>query len=378
MLAALPRVAACLALASGLTLVSGTVQPLPARAATALAHLGFEGNVLDDSGNGNNGVVQGTVGYVAGHTGQAIDLSAGGYVELPPNLIMNNQDFTVEMWFKTTASGGLFGYQDTVVSAPLGSNATWFFVPILSVRSDTGQLFADMWTGSHINLSSPNAVNDGQWHHVQMTSRNSAPAGISLVLDGLYLGSVAGVPNHDTMIYNQVGRNAGWDQPGHTTYWEWNKFSGQIDDFTFMPRDSTGIVTDRDSVLAGGVVNVSTWEFPAGNTVTVFLDGDVTPLGTDQSDALGWALVPMTVPAGTAPGAHTITATGQGINGVVTLTYPLTVLAPNATPPPTSTSTSGDPVEGSAAPGWLALLAFVAVMFASVAYCVRRAYVRAR
>ena len=83
--------------------------PIPARAAddTILIYYNFDGNVLDASGNGNNGSISGTVTYDTGYSGQAIRINGDGWVNLPQNMILNNTSFTVSMRFKTTRYGRL-------------------------------------------------------------------------------------------------------------------------------------------------------------------------------------------------------------------------------------------------------------------------------
>ena len=58
----------------------------------------FEGNLLDSSGNNNNGTATGTVGYAPGRFGQALDFTASGYVTIPNSPSLQTPNFTVAYW----------------------------------------------------------------------------------------------------------------------------------------------------------------------------------------------------------------------------------------------------------------------------------------
>ena len=194
--------------------------------ATTLVNYDFEDNALDLSGNGNNGTVTGTVSYVAGHSGKALSLSGSGYINLPQRLIYNNPKFTISMWFKTSSSGGLIGYENTGV----GTTPTEY-VPILSVQQD-GKLYAEMWTGASMTVTSAGVVNDNQWHRVVMSVSTTA---IRVYLDGVDIGGANGTPVNLHMYLNQLGTNAGWGRPSQPAIpGQWNYFNGLIDEFSFF------------------------------------------------------------------------------------------------------------------------------------------------
>ncbi len=202
-----------------------------------IVHYDFEDNLLDSSGNENNGAIGGNVTYVdSGHSGKAISLNDDGWVVLPDSTLLNNTTFTISLWFKTSGNGALFGYQQ----APVGQTANSSVgphVPVLSVDND-GRLFSDMYTSSgHIYVRSANIVNDNQWHRVVMTSGTSS---IRVYLDGTDIGGASGTPIHLTMSKNQIGVNLNSDV-GITwlPYSQWNYYTGLIDDFTFYTTAQT-------------------------------------------------------------------------------------------------------------------------------------------
>ncbi len=213
--------------------------PIPVRAAddTILIYYNFDGNVLDASGNGNDGSTGGTVTYDMGYSGQAIRLNGNGWVNLPQNMILNNTSFTVSMRFKATGSehGGLFGYQNTTADQTTPNE----FVPILCILPN-GRLYAEMWIGTSMTVVSSNVVNDGNWHRVVMTSGASS---IKVYLDGLVIGEATGVPQHLHMNYNQIGTNAAWsrsDKGLPDFVGSWYGYTGLIDDFIFYSNAQTG------------------------------------------------------------------------------------------------------------------------------------------
>jgi hypothetical protein len=75
-----------------------------------------------------------------------------------------------------------------------------------------------------------------------------------------------------------------------------------------------GTVTPSSAAPAAGItVNSPGWT--AGATVTATLHSDPVTLGTLTADATGKVTGSFTVPAGTAPGAHTIALVGTGSTG---------------------------------------------------------------
>jgi RHS repeat-associated protein len=158
---------------------------------------------------GAGGVLQGVAQTAAGFDGTSSN------VELPDNLVRGSPYLAVELWFKTTTGGVLFGYQNRQLSdAPGGS-----FVPTLYVGSD-GKLRGQFWDGTQHPITTSGTVNDNQWHHVVLSG---AGAGQTLYLDGQPVGSLSGTIDHKDMFFNQVGAGfliAGWpaqftDQRAH-------------------------------------------------------------------------------------------------------------------------------------------------------------------
>ena len=67
----------------------------------------FDGDALDSSGNGNNGILMGDATFAAGKFGQALSLDGSGdYVDVPEVAGLNIAYTTVEMWIKPMMAVG--------------------------------------------------------------------------------------------------------------------------------------------------------------------------------------------------------------------------------------------------------------------------------
>ena len=88
------------------------------------------------------------------------------------------------------------------------------------------------------------------------------------------------------------------------------------------PPGACALATSSTTVAAGGTVGFSTTGscggtegFVPGTTVTVVLASGAVTLGTTTADVTGGISASFAIPANTAPGQHTITATGAAASG---------------------------------------------------------------
>ena len=132
---------------------------------------GSGATAADLTSNHNNGTLGGLYAkYVpvwtpsgAPSLGGALKFSnTGTDLVLPDNLIHASTTLTLEMWFKTTSPGVLFGYQNAGYPASAG-NA----VPGLYVGAD-GKLRGEFYQGSASPITSSGVVNNGAWHQVAL------------------------------------------------------------------------------------------------------------------------------------------------------------------------------------------------------------------
>ncbi|WNV89007.1 polymorphic toxin-type HINT domain-containing protein [Umezawaea sp. Da 62-37] len=147
-------------------------------------------------------------------------------ITLPDGTMRKNRDLAIEMWFKTTNGGPLFGNQ----KAPIDQTSAGA-VPTLYVGQD-GKLRGQFWNGGAHPITSTTSVNDNQWHHVVLSGSLATQ---TLFLDGNVVGTQAGEIDHDDVLYNQIG--AAYTVPPQA--WPgWGTqarrfFDGQIDEVAY-------------------------------------------------------------------------------------------------------------------------------------------------
>ncbi|WP_157495360.1 LamG-like jellyroll fold domain-containing protein [Kutzneria sp. 744] len=177
---------------------------------------------------GQPGPLPGSSATSAGFNGTS------SYVQLSKDMTAGSFQ-TLSLWFKTTAVNGVL-YSSS--SLPITNNTTTgFYTPGLYVGSD-GKLLGQFWTGDATNpLKTANPVNDGNWHHVLISSLSAAQA---MYLDGGFVGQAAGALAVPLQRFNYIGAgflggawpdeaNQGKDNnTGYASY-----FNGSIADVAF-------------------------------------------------------------------------------------------------------------------------------------------------
>jgi TolA-binding protein len=180
-----------------------TVKAVAPNTSGLVARYEFEGEANDISGT-NHGTSYGNPAYVAGVSGQAINLDGNGdYVNCgkAPSFDLANQ-FTVAAWIKV----GTFDKKYQTIIAK-GDNS-WR----LAQASGTDNIeFAcngtaiTRWTGKGEvpwSVSGTTGVNDGKWHHIAGVFDGS---GLYLYIDGILeaakgAGNSIDISNHDMCI----------------------------------------------------------------------------------------------------------------------------------------------------------------------------------
>jgi hypothetical protein len=169
------------------------------------AYYPLDGDYLDDSGNGRNGVAAGVpdvIVFIEGAIGQAIDLSGGNaYVEILDYKGINaingvQQAFSVSNWFTITATSGDHEMVTWGTTSPANQRLTW--------RVHEGRLRTEHGGG---NLRGNTYVNDGEWHFGAITvaeGANLRPDVTKLYVDGVEDSTFSG----SNIAYNlQPGAN---------------------------------------------------------------------------------------------------------------------------------------------------------------------------
>ncbi|MGV9309878.1 RHS repeat-associated core domain-containing protein [Nonomuraea sp. NPDC003727] len=190
------------------------------------------------------GVLTGQSGALAGTTNAAATFQGSGrssHFDLGPTLPRLGDQVTIESWFKTTKSGFIYwaGRSEWNVSAP------GYGVPALYVGTDgklRGQLKLALGAEAPATpVTSPQAVNDGQWHHAAITVANNVT---TLYVDGATAGTGAmGVEDWDWIDGSVIGSGAAdstvpGTPAGRSQSTEFG-FEGSIDEFALYDRALT-------------------------------------------------------------------------------------------------------------------------------------------
>jgi len=142
-----------------------------------VVHLSFDKSTIkndkvqDLSGQGNDGIINGGATTVAGKYGEALEFDGvDDFVEIPLTdsiTFTTGSSFTAQVWIKTddspTQNDGLLGnYRPS-------TDALW----MLSVRGDDAALrgkmgfnVRDKGRANSAGVTSPDFLNDNQWHHL--------------------------------------------------------------------------------------------------------------------------------------------------------------------------------------------------------------------
>ncbi|WP_326825434.1 RHS repeat-associated core domain-containing protein [Streptosporangium sp. NBC_01756] len=141
------------------------------------------------------------------------------YVQLPSGAINGRGKLlAVEAWFKTTGSGTVVGYQNSLQSK---------FTPAIYVGTD-GKLRGQFATGTIKPITSAAAVNNGAWHHVVLSGAENTQ---TLFLDGQIVGTLSGDITHSDQGETRVGYGyASPSWPATVTTAGAFPFAGDIDE----------------------------------------------------------------------------------------------------------------------------------------------------
>ncbi|WP_329320450.1 LamG-like jellyroll fold domain-containing protein [Streptomyces sp. NBC_01262] len=269
--------------------------------------------VTNSAGTYSNATLA-TTGVFGVGDDDAAQFKGTGSVTIPGTLITASTTESVELWFKTSTSGVLLGYQDV----PLGSTAT-SWTPALYVHPD-GTLRGEFWQGAAAPITSTTTVTDNTWHHAVLSGSATTQ---SLYLDGALVGTLAGTINHKTQNYAYLGAgvsSASWDGVAKGTRY----FTGQLDEAAVYSHALTAdqvaahyaarSVSDSSAIAA--TVSVTD---PAGQTSSASYDALRGMRALSRTDA-GGGLTTYAYDTGgylhtvTDPNSH-VTITGHDARG---------------------------------------------------------------
>ncbi|GGF13826.1 PKD domain-containing protein [Subtercola lobariae] len=186
-----------------------------------------------------SGVTRGTAGAIGGDSNTASTFSgasdASG-ISATQSLIDGPQVFSIEAWFKTTttAGGKIVGFGN----ANTGNSSNYD----RHIYMDTsGNVNFGVYPGSSRVLTSPTALNDGQWHQVVGTL---GPTGMQLFVDGIRVGNRTDTTSAQPYQgYWRIGGDSSWSGG--------NYFAGAIDDVSIYSQPLSKQQVDAHWVASG-------------------------------------------------------------------------------------------------------------------------------
>jgi len=149
------------------------------------AHIKGDDNVIDSSGNGNNGTWTGTPAFVDGKIGRAMDFDGTNRVELDneANFDYDRTDpFSISFWLKAPVGRGSF---ETLIANNTNINGKGYSVYL---QTDDRVIFQIHDGTDFYHVDTSGLTQDAELHHYLLTfSGNSNESGMSLYKDGLLI-----------------------------------------------------------------------------------------------------------------------------------------------------------------------------------------------
>jgi len=221
----------------------GAAEFAPAPASRPRAWYPFEGNALDASGNGNDGTMSGKVQFMAGKLGALaaqFDGSSNTFISIPLSV---SNSFTIGFWLKTAATGGSGQWYNGkgLVDGEVAGVANDFGVTLIGGCAAFGVGNPDT------TITTPVAVNDGNWHHIAAT-RDSVSGQMNLYVDGSLQANGAGPPGTRTA---PPGLRIGSVQTGTAGGFLLGTMDDvQLFDYVFSPAQVTTLMNHPPSLTA--------------------------------------------------------------------------------------------------------------------------------
>ena len=357
-----------------------------------VAWLSAEGVATDITGNGNHGVVNGTVPYVAGKVGRAFSFTGNGTnsVRIPNSTSLQSANFTVEYWIyfnnaqnsvnvsKRSPSGAGDAWQVGIAyaggnfllqfvgytsggtlqdwySAPLSSPVgTWTHVAV-TFNGNTARGYvngamvleqvpislqlqlrnADIYVGASPTGTSPL---DGKIDELSLYNRALSPTEIQAIYDAGTAGKTPPAPTV-AAVTPAIGSTLG----GTSVTITGANFTGATN-VTFGGVSATNV-----TVVNGGTITATAPAGTAGTASVVV----TTPSGSNAANSLYTYVAPPTVTSitpssGTTLGGTSVTITGTNFTGATGVTLGGTA-ATNVTVVNATTITATTPARGAGA-----------------------------
>jgi len=292
------------------TVTTATALPyrdaVAANGATAFWRLGeASGSTVRDSFGLDDmvaqpGVVRGAVGQVA-EDGASTFSGADDASSLAASQVARKapDTFSVGAWFRTTTTQGgkIVGYGDRTTGRSNNYDRHVYM-------DDQGRVTFGVWTGQASTITSPTALNDGQWHQVVASMGDD---GMQMFVDGKRVGTTSTTRGQDYQGTWRIGGDTSWSGAPF--------FAGDIDDVAVYPTALTRAQVDAEWVASGRPSTLPTAPGDAYGAA-VFADDPIAWFRLDgEGDRLAADSSPEAVD-GLASGGVTAGATGALSGGV--------------------------------------------------------------
>ncbi|WP_277959822.1 PKD domain-containing protein [Frigoribacterium faeni] len=259
------------------------VKQVAADGATSLWRLGEKSGstVYDwvgyDDQQAQAGVTRGTTGQTASDSDGASTFSGTDTgLSSTTSAIAGPQTFSVEAWFRTTSTTGgkIVGFGSNRTGASNSYDRHLYMDP-------RGRVSFGVYPGSSRIITSPTALNDGEWHQVVGTLSS---AGQSFFVDGKKVATDAGTTGgQDYTGYWRIGGDNNWDGAPY--------FQGDIDDVSVYPAalsakqvDGQWVASGRTSKLPKAPADAYGARVFQDDPEAYFrLDGDASTVSADSS-----------------------------------------------------------------------------------------------
>ena len=277
-----------------------------------------------------SGVSSSSAGALPSEPGPSYSFNGttSGYLNSTNNMKLGQQ-YSTELWFRTTTSSGgkLIGFGNS------STNLSGTYDRHVYMRND-GRIVYGTYPGIARTITSTAAYRDNAWHHVVASQGWD---GMKLFIDGQFIGGLPDNTSQDYIGFWRVGGDQLNSWPNRPTS---NFFAGQIDEVAVYNRVLTAQEVTEHYLLGTGVaaptaaftfttsdldlsVNASTSSAPAGRTITSYAWdwGDNTPAGSGVTAPHHYA----------NGGTYTVTLTVTDSTGLTNSTSKQVTVAP---PPP--------------------------------------------
>ena len=208
---------------------------------------GSGSSVLDYSGFDDatlaGGYTRGASGALLNESDKATSFNGSDGVAVNSAPVDGPNVFSVEAWFRTTTTSGgkIVGFGNN----PTGTSSNY---DRHIYMSPNGRVSFGVWNNGAYTVTTPGALNDGQWHHVVGTM---GPGGVTLWADGRRVGT-----NTATSVAQPY---AGYWRIGGDSSWDGNPyFAGDIDEVAVYPSTLTRTEVQDHYLASGRTLDVPT------------------------------------------------------------------------------------------------------------------------